>query len=220
MYKDLKDYTPNNIEFCVEEAIKEKFPAELDFCALEGANCEKVSDVMKLIAKDFCATFPENEVVMRNMDDFEKQNIREEYCELEENVVPERLAHLNETLEKIKTMKKQAEDMYQSALMEIAKYAAEVKRGTKEMRLKSTETFCIALSGYYVIYTWDANKQKMVLAKAFEIPDKSEMWANDEKNRAAMMSFFGLDFPAPEQKKQNEDEDETDGDNLPFGKGE
>ena len=54
--------------------------------------------------------------------------------------------------------------------------------------------------------------------KAFEIPDKSEMWANDEKNRSVMMSLFGLDFPAPEQKTQNEEE--ADGDNLPFGEGE
>ena len=103
------------------------------------------------VREHFTAIYPENEMAIRKLDDFEKQNIREEYCQLEENVVPERLENLQQTLEKIKIMKKQAEDMYQSALMEIAKYAAEVKRGKREMRVKSTETFVIALGGYYLV---------------------------------------------------------------------
>ena len=136
---------------------------------------------------------------------------------MEENVVPERLEHLQQTLEKIKTMKKQAEDAYQSALMEIAKYAAEVKKGTKEVRLKSTETFCIALAGYYVIYTWDAEKKQMVLAKAFQIHDRSELWANEEKNREAMLKLFGLEFPEAEQPDPESDDDDAADDDLPFG---
>lgn len=216
MYADLKNYVPKQVEYCIEDAIKEKFPEELDFGAIKGAKCKTVSDIMKVVGKQFTATFPDNEYVVRKLDDFEKMNIREEYCEMEENVVPERLEHLQQTLEKIKLMKKQAEDAYQSALMEIAKYAAEVKKGTKEVRLNSTETFCIALAGYYVVYTWDASKQKMVLAKAFQIPDRSELWANEEKNREAMLALFGLEFPEVEQPDDDDDEEAAD-DDLPFG---
>ena len=217
MYADLKNYSPKQIEYCIEDAIREKFPEVLDFGTIKGAKCKTAADIMKLVGKEFTATFPDNEFVVRKLDDFEKQNIREEYCEMEENVVPERLEHLQQTLEKIKTMKKQAEDAYQSALMEIAKYAAEVKKGTKEVRLKSTETFCIALAGYYVIYTWDAEKKQMVLAKAFQIHDRSELWANEEKNREAMLKLFGLEFPEAEQPDPESDDDDAADDDLPFG---
>ena len=219
MYSDLKDYQPKQIEFCIEEAIKEKFPSELDFSNIEvdGSKCENVSDIMKLVSQDFVATFPENEFVVRKLDDFEKLNIREEYCELEENVVKERYDHLQETLEKIKVMKKQAEDAYNSVLLEIQKYAAEVKKGTKEMRLKSTETFCIALAGYYLVYTKDTESNVMKLAKAFQIPDRTEIWAQEEKNREAMKNLFGLDFP--EAEKPQEEEENNDNDDMPFGRG-
>ena len=40
------------------------------------------------------ATFPDNELVTRFLDEFEKKNIREEYCTLEENVVPARKLEL------------------------------------------------------------------------------------------------------------------------------
>ncbi len=219
MYADLQNYEPKQVEYCIEEAIKEKFPTELDFSTIEGAKLKNVGDIMKFVGKEFCATYPDNEYVVRKLDDFEKHNIREEYCHLEENVVKERYDHLQETLEKIKLMKKQAEDSYNSVLMEIQKYAAEVKKGTREARLKSTETFCIALAGYYLVYTKDTESNKMVLAKAFEIPDRTEIWANEEKNREAMMNLFGLDFPEPE-KPQEEDDDEAPEDDLPFGDGE
>lgn len=220
MYADLKDYQPKTVEYCIEEAVREKFPNELDFSTIEiedGAKCENLADIMKVVSNDFVAVFPENEFVVRKLDEFEKQNILEEYCELEENVVKEHYDHLQETLEKIKVMKKQAEDSYNSVLLEIQKYAAEVKKGTKEMRLKSTETFCIALAGYYLVYTKDTETNKMVLAKAYPIPDRTEIWAQDEKNREAMMNLFGLEFPEAERPK-DENEPDNDGDEMPFGK--
>ena len=220
MYADLKDYQPKNVEYCIEEAVREKFPNELDFSSIEveGAKCESISDIMNLVGNDFVATFPDNEYVIRKLDDFEKQNIRDEYCELEENVVKERYDHLQETLEKIKVMKKQAEDAYNSVLLEIQKYASEVKKGTREMRLKSTETFCIALAGYYLVYTKDTETNKMVLAKAFQVPDRTEIWAQEEKNREAMKRLFNLDFPEAEKPKdEDENENPEGGDEMPFG---
>lgn len=218
MYKDLQNYEPKNVEYCIEEAIKEKFPTELDFSTIEGVKVKNLSDVMKIVGKEFVATFPDNEYVVRKLDDFEIMNIREEYCHLEENVVKTRYDHLQATLERIKLEKKQAEDSYNSVLMEIQKYAEEVKKGTREARLKSKETFCIALAGYYLIYTNDTESNKMILAKAYSIPDRTEIWANEEKNREAMLNLFGLEFPEAEKPTEEEQkQEETPDDDLPFG---
>ena len=219
MYADLKGYVPENVEFVLPDYVKEIFPAELDFTKIEGAKIKNANDAIKFIGKEFVATFPTGETVMRKLDEFEIRNIREEYCVMQENEVPKRKLNLEETLEEIKTMKKRAEQAYDSILAEVAKYAAEVKAGTREVQLSSKETFCIALAGYYAIYTYDKNKKVFVLAKAFEVHDHSELWANEEKNREAMFAHFGLEFPEapkPEEKKEDSDTD-NEGNELPFG---
>lgn len=117
-------------------------------------------------------------------------------------------------------MKKDAEEAYASVLMEVAKYAAEVKLGTIDVRLKAKDTFCIALAGYYLVYSWDNTKECFVLAKAYEIPDRTELWANEEKNRKAMKELFGLDFAEMElisDTSREENIDDTEDDDLPFG---
>lgn len=226
MKADLKNYTPTNVEYIIEEDAKELFPLSLDFSSLgeNKLNGEKPitnkRDALKFIGKMFTATFPDNELVTRKLDDFEKNNIREEYCTLEENEVPKRKLDLEIAIEKAKKMKKDAEEAYASVLMEVAKYAAEVKLGTVDVRLKAKDTFCIALSGYYLVYSWDNTKEIFVLAKAYEIPDRTELWANEEKNRKAMKELFDLDFPEVEQMSQTaieENTDNTEDDDLPFG---
>lgn len=225
MKSDLKNYTPAEIEFVLEEEAKELFPLALDFTKLgeDKLMGEKPitnkREALKFIGKMFTATYPDNELVTRKLDDFEKQNIREEYCTLEENDVPKRKLELEIAIEKAKKMKKDAEEAYASVLMEVAKYAAEVKLGTVDVRLKAKDVFCIALSGYYLIYTWDNTKELFVLAKAYEIPDKNELWANEEKNREAMKTLFDLDFPEMEQVKETVTEESIDDEDedLPFG---
>lgn len=226
MKADLKNYTPTNVEYIIEEDAKELFPLSLDFSSLgeNKLNGEKPitnkRDALKFIGKMFTATFPDNELVTRKLDDFEKNNIREEYCTLEENDVPKRKLELEIAIEKAKKMKKDAEEAYAYVLMEVAKYAAEVKLGTVDVRLKAKDTFCIALAGYYLVYSWDNTKEIFVLAKAYEIPDRTELWANEEKNRKAMKELFDLDFPEVEQMDQTSKEENTDNtedDDLPFG---
>ncbi|WP_418938805.1 hypothetical protein [Leyella stercorea] len=226
MKSDLKGYTPINVEYVIEEEAKEVFPLSLDFSSLEEEklNGEKPitnkRDALKFIGKVFTATFPDNELVTRKLDDFEKQNIREEYCTLEENDVPKRKLELEIAIERAKKMKKDAEEAYASVLMEVAKYAAEVKLGTIDVRLKAKDTFCIALAGYYLVYSWGNTKECFVLAKAYEIPDRTELWANEEKNRKAMKELFGLDFAEMElisDTSQEENIDDTEDDDLPFG---
>lgn len=219
MYSDLKGYEPKNVEFVLPEHVKDLFPTELDFTTIKGAKIKNANDAINFIGKEFVATFPAGETVMRKLDDFEILNIREEYCVMQENEVPKRKLNLEETLEEIKAMKKRAEQSYDSILAEVAKYAAEVKAGTREVQLSAKETFCVALAGYYAIYTYDKNRKTFVLAKAFEVHDHSELWANEERNREAMLKHFGLEFPEapkPEEENKNSSKDNK-GDDLPFG---
>lgn len=218
MYSDLKGYQPENVEYVLPDYVKELFPAELDFSTAKGAKKFKNSaEIINFIGEHFVATFPSVETVMRKLDDFEIRNIREEYCVMQENEVPKRKLNLEETLEEIKAMKKRAEQAYDSILTEVAKYAAEVKAGTREVVLSSKETFCIALAGYYAIYTYDRNKKVFVLAKAFEITDHQELWANEDKNREVMKELFGLEFPEAPKPEENPEDKDNDGNDLPFG---
>lgn len=225
MKADLINYVPENIEYVLEDGIKDIFPLELDFLSLTDENLcgekplKTKADVMKFVNKHFIATQPDNELVTRYLDDFEKSNIREEYCMLEENEVPARKQELEEALEKAKKMKKDAEEAYASVLMEVAKYAAEVRLGTADMRLKSKNTICLALAGHYLVYNWDSNKSKFVLAKAYEIPDPTEIWANETKNRESMKAVFGLEFPETEQPHEEPvtEQGDSGSEDLPFG---
>ena len=220
MYADLKGYKPQNMEFVLNDHVKDIFPAQLDFSQAKGGKQFKnASEVIKFVGVNLVATFPRGETVMRKLDEFEIKNIREEYCVMQENEVPERKRKLEETLEEIKVMKKNAEQSYDSILAEVARYAAEVKAGTREIALPSKETFCIALAGYYVTYAYDKDKKAFVLAKAVEIHDQQELWANEEKNREAMLKLFNLEFPEtpkPEDKKKDDKGKDNDGNDLPF----
>lgn len=221
MISNLKGYVPKEIDFVLDDVVKEKFNdiAVLDFSKIEGksSKLKNADSIIKFVGDNFTATFPENETVMRKMDEFEINNIREEYCLMQENEVPVRRQNLEETLEEIKLMKKRAEQAYDSILAEVAKYAAQVKEGMQEMRLKSTETFCIALAGYYLYYTWDKEKKVFVLAKAFKVPKggEKELWAMEDKNRQSVKDFFGVEFPENEKPEDN-DEDNGEADDLPF----
>lgn len=217
MYADLKNYQPEDVKYELSEHVKEIFPMELDFTKIDGANIKNANDAIKFIGKEFAATFPVGETTMRYLDDFEIRNIREEYCVMQENEVPKRKLNLEETLEEIKAMKKRAEQAYDSILAEVAKYAAEVKAGTREVQLNSKETFCIAIAGYYAIYTYDRTKKVFVLAKAFEVSDYNELWANEDKNREAMKKLFDLEFPeTPKPEEREKDNTDNQGQELPF----
>lgn len=202
MKSDLENFRPKNPEYVLDDNVREEFPLELDFKSIPGEQLETKRDAMKFIGRTFTAVFPETEYVTRRMDAFEKQAIREEYCQLVENLLPERKRQLEEALEEAKRMKKEAEERYASALQEVATMAAEVKMGTVEEKLKGSDTFTMALSGYYLTYTWNEERQVFVLAKGYEIEDTTDVWSSDENNRQQMSELFGMAFDAPQPKER------------------
>lgn len=202
MNQNLESYQPQNPQYVLDDVVREEFPLELDFInAVQSEKLETKRDVMRFIGRTFTATFPESEYVTRVMDDYEKGAIRGEYCQLVENILPERKRQLEEALEEAKRMKKEAEERYASALQEVATMAAEVKLGTVEQKLKGSDTFTIALAGYYLTYTWNEARQVFVLAKGYEVQDDGDLWSSDENNRQQMMTLFGATFPDFQMKE-------------------
>ena len=202
MYKDLEEYQPQEVEYVVEDEIKEKFPQVLDFNGVEDAGTT-LKQQISFISRTFTSIFPEGQSAMRLLDQYEKNAIREEYCIIQEEILPK----LQEKYLDLRHQMKDAEDELKAKSQEINRYAMEVRAGVREQRLKGSETFQISLGGYYLTYTYDETLKAFKLAKAFEIPDRNELWANDERNREVMLELFGMEFG---------EENEID-DVLPFG---
>lgn len=201
----IKDYEPEELKFVLPEAVREQFPLELHF---EKAESEK--DILKAVNEHFNALFPENEMALRYMDDVEKSDLRGKYCKLVEQELPEAENALLNAKEEAKRIKTDAEERLNSLNKQIKDYAAKVQEGTEEKHLPATKTFRIALNGYFLYYS--ILNGKVVLAKSEKIPsyDKSSLWAQEDKNRVAMMELFGLDFPAPEKPSDEEFDEEHD----------
>jgi hypothetical protein len=213
MIADLKNYRPAKIDFVLDDKAKETFKDVLVLC--KGAKSSK--EPLKVFKEKFNCLFPEGELATRQYDTHEIAMIREEYCLKEENDVPKRKQELQETLEAIKAMKKNAEEAYNSILLEIADLAARVKEGTTEFKLSSTETVRIALNGYFLFYSWVDGEMQLV--KAHKIPDwdRNTLWSQEDVNREAMKELFGIEFPEVEKPAMNESEAQEDDDDLPFG---
>lgn len=212
MLADLTDYRPEKIEFVLDDKVKEMFKDVL--VLFKGAKSSK--DAIKIFKDKFNSLFPDNEVVTREYDHHEIEMIREEYCVKQENDVPKRKQELQETLERIKTEKKNAEEAYNSILLEIADLAARVKQGTTDFKLPATETVRIALNGYFLFYSWVDGE--MQLCKAEKIPewDKQSLWSQEDVNRVAMKEVFGIDFPEVEKPANSEEGNGESSEELPF----
>ena len=211
MIADLKNYSPAKIDFVLDDKVKEEFKDVLVLC--KGSKTSK--EPLKVFREKFNCLFPEGELATRQYDSHEIAMIREEYCLKEENDVPKRKQELQETLEAIKAMKKNAEEAYNSILLEIADLAARVKQGTTDYKLSSTETVRVALNGYFLFYSWVDGEMKLVKAEKIPEWDKQGIWSQEDVNREAMKEVFGVVFPEVE-KPINLDEDSED-DDLPFG---
>lgn len=204
MLADIVNYRPEEVEFVLTDAAKEKFPLTL------FDDAKSFKEIEEKLNEHFVALFPEHEVTLRKLDEFEVQNIREEYCQIQENRLPEVVLAQQAAYEEAKRMKKDADDNLLTVQNRIGELAARVKQGTDEIRLSSTETVQFALNGYNLTYTWCDGKFQ--LAKAEVIPEwgRNELWSQEEKNRIAMMELFGIEFPEVKKPGAVEEEENED----------
>ena len=204
MLANIKDYRPEKIDFVLSDKSKEIFPQVL----FEGA--DNPEEIIGIVNEKFNALFPENEVAVRKMDEYEINEVREEYCLKQENEVPKRQIELAEALDKAKRMKKDAEDRMANILAEICDLAAMVKTGTKEFNLSSTHTIKLALNGHYCFYSWVDNKFQLVKTEIIPEWDKRSLWSQEDRNRQAMIDFFGIVLPEVEKPNEEDIEENED----------
>lgn len=184
MIANLRNYEPETIEFVVPDSF-------------QGST--NVDELIKLVNEHFNATFPESEVTQRLLDEFEISEIREEYCIKQENEVPKRERELLEAIERAKKIKSDAQDRLASIKTEIKDLAAEVKKGTREYHLSSKNTIRFALDGYFLYYSWVNGEFKLVKAEKIPDWDKRSLWAQEDRNRKAMLDLFGIEYPEVER---------------------
>ena len=215
MLANLLNYRPEKIEFVLTEAQREMYKDVLTIC--KGAKSPE--EAIKVFNEKFNSLFPEGELAVRKYDAHEIAEIREEYCLKQENEAPMRKDELETTLERIKAMKKKAEDAYNSVLLEIADLAARVKKGTTDFALPATQTVRVALNGNFCFFAWVDDQMQLV--KVEEIPewDRNSLWSQEDWNRRAMKEVFGIEFPEIKKPASADDEDadkDDDDDDLPF----
>lgn len=206
MLANLKDYRPKKLVFKLSDKIREMFPAKL----FEGA--KNPEEVIKQFNEKFNATFPRKVTAIREMDKFEIEQTREEYCLKQENDVPKRMTELADAIETAKRIKKDAEERYESLMNQIRELAATVKEGTKEVEVSPTNTARIALNGHYLYYSWVDDECQLVKAEKIPEWDKRSLWSQEDRNRCAMKELFGYDFPEVAKPAGLEDEEEDEDD--------
>lgn len=206
MLANLKDYRPKKLIFKLSDKIREMFPAKL----FEGA--KNPEEVIKQFNEKFNATFPEKVTAIREMDKFEIEQTREEYCLKQENDVPKRMTELADAIETAKRIKKDAEERYESLMNQIRELAATVKEGTKEVEVSPTNTARIALNGHYLYYSWVDDECQLVKAEKIPEWDKRSLWSQEDRNRCAMKELFGYDFPEVAKPAGLEDEEDNEED--------
>lgn len=207
MIANLKDYRPEKIDFVIEPIVDEKFQS----IKVLFAGAKTSEEIIDIVNDKFNATFPENETAFRRMDDYEINETREEFCLIQENQVPKALENLDETINTIKVMKKNAEEYYEGLLRQIRDLAAQVKNGTKEFALSSTNTIRFALDGFFLYYSWVDDVFQLVKAEKIPEWDRNSLWSQESKNRQAILDLFGIEFPEVEVPSSNSSEELDEG---------
>jgi hypothetical protein len=201
MLDKLKNYEPLFIKIVLDDATREKYADML--VIFKGA--KNVEDVIRELRDNFSAEFPEKEVVRRSLDDFEIANIREEYCTIQENELPDAIREQLDAYERAKRLKKEADDNLLTVRKNIADLAARVKDGAEDFRLSSKNTVKLACAGQFFYYSWI--NERMELVKVEKIPswDAKSLWSLEERNRLAFKDVLGIDLPETDRPDEPED---------------
>lgn len=206
MLDKLNGYEPPIIEICLDDATKEKYSDLL--VIFNGA--KNVEEVIKQLRENFSAEFPEKEVVRRRLDDFEIQNIREEYCQIQEDELPDAIKEQLDAYERAKRIKKEADDNLLTVRKKIADLAARVKDGAEDYRLSSKNTVKLACSGNFFYFSWINDKMQLVKVEKVPSWDARSLWSLEERNRLAFKDVLGIDLPGTDKPEEEENAEEEE----------
>ena len=181
-----EDYRPKNITFDVamDETVMPEALGEF----------KKHEDVLKFLGNAKLTTINQAMTASRHMDATEKKEIRENYIDVLENVLP-RLEKdhsvKTQAFNEAKKAEKDAHEMVNASISEAKILARDAKRGLKPITLDDVYTFRLPYKGRYYFYTWIDGVLK--LCKISDIPEheKTEIW----NAMAANEEFIEKTFP-------------------------
>ena len=178
------NYRPMNIEFDVAHDGSEMPETFGEFLTDK--------DMLQFVNENFVAV-PYSITVARHMDNYEKNQLRKEYNNILEDIMPaheKRLANAHIQLEEAKKAFKDATELVNSEFTKSKELAREVKRGLVEMNLDEQFTYRMAFRGRYYIYTYIDKEFKLCKIKDIPESEKTEIWNSMTKNEEFVNLYF------------------------------
>lgn len=174
--EEKKNYRPLNIEFDILN--NSMLPEVLgDF--------ESLNDIDKFIAENELTTINEKVTVYRNLDAFEKSELRKEYQELLETFKPKYVDDLNraemELLQAKEKVKNAKENLNANGNL-IDALAMEVKGGVREITLDYISTFKLPYRGKNYYYTYINGSLVLCKIREFDSDEKTSLYGAGANN--------------------------------------
>lgn len=177
-------YRPVTIEFNV--AKENNVPETL-------GQFDDAEQAMKFMGSNF-TSINSPITVNRFMDTKEKMELRSEYTDILENLLPvyeKELSAAENALSDAKKKLKGAEDMYNATISHAKQLAYEAKRGLKEMNLDEKYTSRVAYKGRYYYFTYIDQSLKLCLIRDIPQQEKTEIWNQMAGNEEYIDKNFG-----------------------------
>ena len=193
-----ENYRPTNIEFDVAHDgsnIPESFGSFVsadEAAKFLGGNLTAINQAI---------------TVARHMDQREKTEIRKEYDEILENILPVReKEQASATLVFNDAKKKLADatEMVNATISEVKALAKEVKRGLVDMKLDDMFTSRIPYKGRYYFFTYIDKQLKLCAIKDIPEHEKSEIWNVMASNEEFIDTNFGKNVEVTAQAGKEE----------------
>lgn len=131
--------------------------------------------------------------VNRHMDSFEKKELRDQYNDVLENILPVNKKRLSIATQEFADAKKKLSDsqeLVSANMVEVEQIAEVVKRGLKEMKLDDAMTFKVPFKGRFYIYTYIDKMVRLVAIRDIPEHEKGELFSQSASNEAFIDTQF------------------------------
>jgi len=161
-------------------------PANIEFnVAHDGSNMpesfgqfKSADEALKFIGANMLSV-NQGLTVARHMNVYEKTELRKQYSDMMENIIPlyeKNLSDAEQKMTEAKNNLKRAQEAYDTYISEVKGMAQQVKRGLIDITLDELFTFRIAYSGRYYYYTFIDLQVKLCLIRDIPEYEKTEIW--------------------------------------------
>lgn len=123
--------------------------------------------------------------VNRHMDNFEKNEMRKDYNDIMENLLPKFEQTMRDAIDAYnhaKAKKEEAINMVQASISEAKAIAQEVRRGLKAMQLDEEFTWKLPYKGRFYFFTYIDKAIRLVAVKDMREDEKAELFRQGKLN--------------------------------------